>query len=74
MEIPNSVTSIGDYAFYDCDSLTSMTFSDTSTWYRTNDYDDWNNKTGGTQTDVTNAADNATNFKRIYGSYYWYKM
>ena len=75
VEIGDSVTSIGNEAFYSCDSLTSITFSDTSTWYRTDDYDEWNNKTGGTQMDVTNASTNATNFKSTdYYCYYWYKL
>ena len=73
IEIPNSVTSIGFYAFYGCDSLTSITFSDTSTWYRTGYYYDWNNKTGGNETDVTNSSTNATYFKSTYVYYYWYK-
>ena len=74
VEIGDSVTSIDSSAFYRCDSLTSITFSDTSTWYRTGNYDDWNNKTGGTQTDVTNASYNATYFKSTYYYYYWYKL
>ena len=72
IEIPNSVQSIGCYAFYECSSLTSITFNDTSTWYRTKDRTNWGNKTGGTQTSVTNASTNATYFKSDY-YYYWYK-
>ena len=73
--IPDSVTSIGDYAFYRCSSLTSVTFKDTSTWYRTTSSSNWENKTGGTQTSVTNSSTNATYFKSIsyYCNYYWYK-
>ena len=71
--IGDSVTSIGGLAFYSCDSLTSIVFEDTSTWYRTNDYYDWQNMTGGTETDVTNSSTNATNFKSTYDDYYWYK-
>ena len=72
--IPGSVTSIGERAFENCNSLTSITFSDTSTWYRTTSSVDWNNKTGGSQTSVTNSSTNATYFKLTYGSYYWYKL
>ena len=72
--IPNSVTSIGDYAFYACSSLTSITFNETSTWYRTTSLSDWNNKTGGTSTSVTNSSTNATYFKSTYYNYYWYKL
>ena len=71
--IPDSVTSIGSYAFYNCSSLTSITFSDTSTWYRTTNYDNWKNKSGGTQTNVTGSSLNATYFTTYY-SYYWYKL
>jgi len=72
--IPESVTSIGEYAFAYCSSLTSITFKDTSTWYRTTSETDWNNKTGGTETDVTNASINARYFMETYGWYYWYKL
>ena len=70
--IGDSVTSIGDYAFYNCDSLTSVTFEDTSTWYRTYNYIDWQNKTGGTQMDVSYPSNNASYF--VNNSYYWYKL
>ena len=72
--IPNSVTSIGSSAFSGCSSLESVIFNDTSTWYRTNDSTDWENKTGGTQTSVANALTNATYFKSTYNDYYWYKL
>ena len=71
--IPRSVTSIAEFAFADCDSLTSVIFNDTSTWYRTDNYYDWQNMTGGTQTSVTSSSTNATNFKSTYDDYYWYK-
>ncbi|MBE6694860.1 MAG: leucine-rich repeat domain-containing protein [Ruminococcaceae bacterium] len=73
--ISNGVTSIGSYAFDDCSGLTSIIFEDTSTWYRTTSYSDWQNKTGGTSTSVTNPSTNATYFKSIsyYYDYYWYK-
>ncbi len=68
--IPNSVTSIGDAAFSGCSDLTSITFADTSTWYRTTDFDDWKNKTGGMQTDVSNSMTNVPYFEKHF---YWYK-
>ena len=74
IEIPDSVTSIGEDAFYGCTSLTSVTFKDTSTWYRTTSSSNWNNKTGGTNTSVTNSSTNATYFKSTYYDYYWYKL
>ena len=72
--IPNSVTSIGWYAFENCSSLTSITFSDTSTWYRTTSFTAWQNKSGGTETSVTNVSQNATYFTSTYDDYYWYKL
>ncbi|HAC32270.1 MAG TPA: hypothetical protein DCF70_06550 [Treponema sp.] len=72
--IPDSVTSIYDYAFYGCTSLFSVTFTDTTTWYRTDSRTDWNNKTNGTLTDVSDAATNAIYFKDTYYNYYWYKL
>ena len=72
--IPDSVTSIGSYAFRGCSKLTSITFIDTTTWYRTTSSTNWNNKTGGTLTDVSVPATNATYFKDTYKNYRWYKL
>ena len=72
--IGSSVTSIGENAFFGCSKLTSIVFKDTTTWYRTTNYDGWNNKTGGTSTSVTNASQSATYFKSTYDDYYWYKL
>ena len=74
IEIPDSVTSIGRGAFSYCSNLISVTFKDTSTWYTTSSYDNWTNKTGGTETDVTNPSTNATYYKSYYFRYYWYKL
>ena len=76
--IPDSVTSIGDWAFSNCDSLTRVTFSDTSTWYKIdgtddNAYDNWQNKTGGFEIDVTDIYANATYFKSGYYEYLYKK-
>ena len=71
--IPDSVTSIGSSAFASCYSLTSITFEDTSTWCRTTSESDWNNKTNGTETDVSVPTNNDDYFKSTYSNYYWYK-
>ncbi|MBO5788315.1 MAG: leucine-rich repeat domain-containing protein, partial [Clostridia bacterium] len=71
--IGNGVTSIGESAFEDCRSLTSIVFTDAANWYRTANYYDWENKTGGTIVDVTDASQNARNFTSTYKIYYWYK-
>ena len=65
--IPDSVTIIGYAAFLNCTLLTSITFSDTTTWYRS-----ISGYYNGTQTDVSDAATNATYFKTLY-YYEWYK-
>ena len=72
--IPASVTSIGAYAFQYCSRLTSITFEDPSGWYRTGDYSNWNNKTGGTAISLADPATNATYFESTYWNYYWYKL
>ena len=72
--IGDSVTSIGGSAFRNCSKLTSIQFKDASSWYRTNDYTNWENKTGGTKTDVSNSATNATYFTSTYYYYNWYKI
>ena len=73
--IGNSVTSIDNTAFEECSSLASVKFEDTSTWYVTDSYTNWNNKTGGTQVSVTDNDTNAMYFTDIYDyDYYWYKL
>ena len=60
--------SIGIYAFYNCTSLTSVTFGNTSGWYVTKTQ----GATSGTDVDVTNVENNATRLKNTYYQYYWY--
>ena len=72
--IGNSVTTIGELAFYNCKSLTSVIFKDTTTWYRTSNYDDFINMTGGGFISVEDPSDNAEYLKDYYyHRYYWYK-
>jgi len=73
INLPNSVTSIDECAFYKCTGLTNLTFADTTTWYKTDNYNNYINKTGGTKIDVTNSSDNVTYFTDTYYNYYWYK-
>ncbi len=72
--IGDRVQSIGYGTFYNCSSMTSITFKDISTWYRTTSEINWKNKKGGTQIDVTNASKNVTHFQNGYEDYYWYKL
>lgn len=72
--IPDSVNSIGHHVFYKCNSIASVTFEDTTTWYVTENVSDWENKTGGTQIDVTDSSANAKYFTSTYEKYYWYKL
>ncbi len=61
--IPNSVTTIGNGAFYQCSSLTSVTFENTSGW-----------KAGSTaisSTDLANTSTAATYLKSTYYRYIW---
>jgi hypothetical protein len=46
-----------------------------STWYRTGDFIDWKNQTGGIETSVANARNNASKFTTNHDYYasYWYK-
>ncbi len=68
--IPDSVRSIGRYAFVSCHDLVSVIFADTDTWYVTKS----NHCTDGVLIDVTNASDNAEYCKMIYRKYNWYKL
>ena len=70
--IGDSVEAIGAQAFFECRSLANVTFEDTSTWYRTTSSSDWQNKRGGTMTDVTSRFYIAEFFYDYY-NYYWYK-
>ncbi len=72
--LPSYITKINKYALYNCDSLTSITFEDTSTWYRTTSKVDWQNKNGGTAVDVTMPSTNVTYFGLWDYAFYWYKL
>lgn len=65
--IPDSVTSIGNYAFSNCSSLTSVKFENTSGWYVSKD----STATSGTSVSVTDTAKNATYLTSTYYNYYW---
>lgn len=75
VEIPKSVNSIGNWVFFDCNNLKTIAFEDSSTWYRTTSPTNWNNKTGGTETDLSIPETNITYFKSVsYCNNYWYKL
>ena len=68
--IPDSVTKIGRYAFSGCEALTSVTFENTNGW----NYSDYSDYTNGTEIDVTDEEQNATNLTSNYRDYYWYTI
>ncbi len=72
--IGKGVTSISSNTFSRCNKLKSITFEDTSTWYLTTSYSDWNSMTGGTIISVIDTSTNATYFTSTYARYYWYKI
>ena len=73
INIPKSVITIDSEAFDFCSVLLNVTFEDSSNWYITDNYSDWNNKINGVPIDVSNPETNATNFKGSLRNYYWYK-
>ena len=74
MTIGNSVTSIDNFVFEGCTNITSVIFTDDSTWYTTYSSTDWENKTGGTIMSVDDASTNARNLLLDYYDAYWYKL
>ncbi len=74
VEIPNEVTSIGAFAFDCCDYLMEIIFRDTTTWYRTYDASNWENKTGGEEIDFTDSYRNVELFYEYYYYYNFYKL
>lgn len=71
--IPSSVTYVDYYVFQGCDSLTSVTFEDAENWYYTKNASEALNRSDGTQVNLENASNNATNLTSTYVNYYWFK-
>ena len=69
-----SVTSIGECAFDYCDGLIEIIFEDTTTWYRTYNISDWENKTGGEEIDVSDPEHNIRFFVENCSYYSVYKL
>ncbi|MBR7177401.1 MAG: leucine-rich repeat domain-containing protein, partial [Clostridia bacterium] len=68
--IPNSVTGIGNYAFFGCSSLTSVNFEDPNGWHLYG----WGFTVYPNTIDVTDASRNATELKKQSGrDEYWTK-
>ena len=68
----DSVTSIGNGAFYDCSSLTSVTFGNPNGWWVSTS----STATSGTTisaTDLANKSTAATCLKSTYRYYFWYR-
>lgn len=60
--IPFGVNSIGLGAFSGCNSLKGIIFQDVTTWYKTSSSNDWENKTNGTEIDLSDASANISYF------------
>lgn len=65
--IPDSLTSIGSYAFQDCSNLERIVFPNTTGWYRTTS----STATSGTNMTMTNSTQNATWLTETYYNYYF---
>ena len=65
--IPDSLTSIGRYAFQNCSNLERIVFPNTTGWYRTMSSSD----TSGTNMTMTNSTQNATWLTKTYYNYYF---
>ncbi len=72
--IPFSTTRLGAYVFYNCSKLSNIKFNDETNWYRVDRLTAWYNNMNGISMDLSTPANNATYFKDIYYSYYWYKI
>lgn len=72
--IGEGVTSIGRNAFYQCSYLASVTFKDTSGWFRTASEKNWLNKKDGIEINLTDSSYNSTYFRSTHYNYYWYKI
>lgn len=69
INIPDSVISIGRYAFYQCNGMRTVTFDDTEGWYVTTT----EGATSGKDLVLTSTTNNATYLRSTYDDYYWYK-
>ncbi len=68
------VTRINSYAFYYFkDSIKSISFTDTSTWYLTFDDAEWQDKVNGSEINVTNSTQNVTEIVLNFPDHYIYK-
>lgn len=69
MTIPSSVITIYNDVFSGNNSLTSLTFSDTTGWYSTDNSDNFRKRTGGTAVSADDM--NAGNFKNGNSNFYY---
>lgn len=68
--IPDCITSIGSYAFYNCSSLTSVIFENTQGWW----YSDSTSATSGTSISSSDLEDPVTAAECLtdtYWNHYW---
>lgn len=72
--VGTGVNAIGKRAFDGCTGLSTMYFNDTTTWYYTPDFREWESKSNGTQISTSSITKSAIYFKTTHCNDYWYKV
>ena len=70
--IGKGVSWIGKDIIYECTSLTSIRFENSSAWYSTTKVDKWEGRTGGKLADLSDSSRNVD--KLLDADKYWYRL